>query len=179
MRKLTTMFRSYIDGIGYTYIKKYTKEKPSAIIKGSSAKREFYNSTILNKIGIRQPEIICVATKYNGFMPIRSFIITKEVKHADSLWNILENAKKRNNDNGIKELALALKVEISGMHANNFCHWDLKPRNILIVRNTDGTHFIPIDSRNGRIIRPYNRVFCIRRDCSFLLKEPLLALYLK
>ena len=174
-----TVFRCYIDGIGYIYIKRYIREKSAAIIKGSTARKEFHSSMLMQKISIPQPEIICVATGYKGFMPTGSFIITREVEDADSLRNILDHAKKHNDDEDIKKLALALKEEILTMHAHNFCHWDLKPRNILVVRNSVGTHFVPIDSRNGRTICPWDRLFCIRRDWRFLLKEPLLAPYFK
>ena len=166
----SSVLRCEIDGLGAVYFKRYTREKKLAFLKGSYAKREFKSSKLMTKAGLAQPEIILVATRYSKGVPTGSVLITKEIPDATDLREIIDS-KTDGTNNSLKDLALALKNEIEKMHKSGFCHWDLKPRNILVMLNSDKYKFIFIDSRNGRIIRPWDRVFCKRRDKRFLICE--------
>lgn len=172
-----SLLRATVDGIGPVYIKRYDYDRKILQYRliGSRAYREWANSVRFEEIGIAQPETIIVATRVEGWGVTGSFLITREVPQPTSLEQLLDDAENPPSDELLGELADGLAAMIGKMHRAGLCHWDLKPRNVIVSRQGGSLVLVPIDAVNGRRIRPWNRRHCIRRDYRFLLKHPRLG----
>jgi tRNA A-37 threonylcarbamoyl transferase component Bud32 len=165
--------RAELEGAGAVYMKRYVYPRPSLreLFTGSVACREWRNSERMRTMGIAQPEILIAATQV-GAMGVRgSFIITLEMAGARSLAELLQEREPALSPQDLDRVARALVDLIRTMHAHRFCHWDLKPRNVLVVLGADPPALAPIDSVHGRSLHPFNRRHAEKRDYRFLLED--------
>jgi hypothetical protein len=176
-RTYGSLLRETIDGIGPVYIKRYDYDRAILHYRliGSRSYREWASSVRMARIGITQPETITVASRRNRLGITGSFIITREVPMATSLESLVDNPEAPPDDALLDGLADALVHLITRMHQGGFCHWDLKPRNVIVSCPGNELVLIPVDAVNGRSIRPWNRRHCIHRDYRYLLSHPRLG----
>ncbi len=177
-RRHGSLVRAELQGLGRVYLKRYEypRARPGEMLIGSIACREWRNSGRMARLGIPQPEVILAATRRNRWGVLGSCLLTREVPAAGSLADLLQQgAAGPLSGPGLAALVTELLALIRRMHAAGFCHWDLKPRNILVVEGRGGPVLMPIDSVNGRRIHGFNRRHCIRRDYRFLLADPRLG----
>ncbi|MBN1444233.1 MAG: hypothetical protein JXA90_16090 [Planctomycetes bacterium] len=169
--------RTELEGVGAVYMKRYVYRRLSVreLITGSVACREWRSSERMRRMGIAQPEILIAATQLGALGVRGSFIITLEMAGARSLAELLQDREAPLSPQELDRLARALIGLIRTMHAHRFCHWDLKPRNILVVLGADPPALAPIDSVHGRSLHPFNRRHGEARDYRFLLEDPLIG----
>jgi len=126
--------------------------------------------------GIRQPEAVCVATARGALSrEWDSYYVIREVENSQCLEALLERLERNLDSQLLERLAGAVVKTLSLMNSHGFCHWDFKPRNILVVANGDDMELCPIDSRSGRKTGVWNRRHCRERDRRFVLRHPLLG----
>ncbi|MCD6404377.1 MAG: hypothetical protein J7M19_00960 [Planctomycetes bacterium] len=173
-----SVVRAHLPGIGAVYIKHYRRRKRywKTYLRPSIAHREWANSVRMQKAGIPQPEVVCAGTATGSRRKTwDSYLITREVEGASSLETVLERLGGQPDGDTVARLAQAVVNTARKMRENGFCHWDFKPRNILVVTRQDVPTLYVIDSRSGRTIRFWNRRHCVERDYRFVLKHPLLG----
>ena len=175
------LFRANLDSIGPVYIKRYIPQKERFLrtFRTSQALLEYRNSAAMATLGIPQAEPVLAAAVSNRLgMTACGIYIMREVENAVSLDNILEQMQDAPDHTLLKAIVQELITLVDRMHRGNFCHWDLKPRNLLVTQQSDGPVLIPIDSRSGRRMNILTRRACIARDYRFLICEPLLRAFL-
>jgi len=180
-RQCGWLIRDTVPGIGTVYIKWYGAARPSVVnrVIGSQAYREWTSSLRMSELGIPQPEILAAGTRYRLCSVTGSYLVTREIPAVTSLQSWLEDSTQTHHAQTMRELAADLVAMIEKMHHGQFCHWDLKLRNILIRQQSSGRfQLIPIDATNGRRIAPWNRGHCRERDYRFLLRNSTLAPYI-
>ena len=176
-KEWTDVFRCTIDGLGNVYVKRYfpPKNKLLGAFRTNNAVREYRSSAAMERIGIPQAEPVLAAAVYGGFGRVKCGIfIMREVENAVSLDKILEQCQDKADGKLLKPIADELIRLLAVMHSAGFCHWDFKPRNLLVIQQPNGVIIAPIDSRSGKRMCFLTRQACIKRDYKFLLAEPLL-----
>lgn len=174
-------FKCDLDGIGTVYVKRYFPQGNRILgaFRENLALREYRCSMRLARRGIPQAEPVLVATVRNPVGCVHcGLYMMREVKNAVGLDVLLEQMQQTPDASRLEAIATELKRLLDTLQRGGVCHWDLKPRNILVTRRDDGGVILtPIDARSGRAIRFYNRRACIERERRFLLREPLLRPY--
>ena len=175
------LFRADLNGIGPVYIKRYfpQKERFLRMFRTSQALLEYRSSAAMAALGIPQAEPVLAATVKNRFgLTACGIYIMREVENAVSLDKILEQMQDAPDNTLLKAIVQELITLVDRMHRGNFCHWDLKPRNLLVTQPSDRPVLTPIDSRSGRRMNTLTRRACIARDYRFLIREPMLKPFL-
>ncbi len=170
-------FRGEIEGIGTVYVKRYFPQRNRlfGVFKHNPALHEYHCSVKMQQLGIPQAEPILAAVIVGslGFIKCGIYIM-REVKNAVSLDILLEQMQHFPDHERLKMIADELCRLLDVMHRGNFCHWDLKPRNLLVSQENDSVIITPIDARSGKTMNLFNQRSYIKRDYRFLLREPLL-----
>ena len=122
---------------------------------------------------ISEPILAAVAVSRLGLVQCGVYMM-REVSNAVSLDVLLERMKTAPDRELLGEIADKLLQLLEVMHRGGFCHWDFKPRNLLVSQEGGGVVITPIDARSGRTMTVLTRRACVRRDYRFLLREPLL-----
>lgn len=172
------MFRWTLNGVGTVYVKRYFPQRNRLLgaFRKNPAVREFKSSQRLTQLGVPQAEPLMTAVAVNRLgLPKCGLYMMREIENAVSLDTILEEMRDAPDAALLTSIADELVRLLETMHAGAFCHWDFKPRNLLVVQAGGGPVIIPIDARSGKIICPLHRRACVERDRRFLLREPLLA----
>ncbi|NLW85098.1 MAG: hypothetical protein GXY41_11955 [Phycisphaerae bacterium] len=172
------VYRWTLDGVGTVYVKRYFPQQNRLLgaFRKNLAVREFESSQRLARLGVPQAEPLLTAVAVNRFgLPRCGVYMMREVENAESLDCLLERLSAASDAALLATIADELVRLLDVMHTGAFCHWDFKPRNLLVTRTDGGVTLTPIDSRSGRPIRPFHRRACVQRDRRFLLREPLLA----
>lgn len=182
-KRYAEVFLADLPDVGKVLVKRYVFDlrKPSCYFRRNYAVREFNGSMAMARLGIRQPQPIYVAQIKNGLglatYGIYMMRFLPEVQGLDKLllqWNAAEHQQE------LAAIALCAKRVLATLHAGGFCHWDFKPRNLLVGGNLKtGFEIIPIDARSGRYVFFWNRRFGIHRDLRYLKAEPMLAPFFK
>ncbi len=176
------VFRADIDGLGTVYVKRYFPQRNRLLgaFRNRQALREYRNSATMARLGIAQPEPVLAAAVCNRLGLIKCGIyLMREVEYAESLDKILERMRKTP-DNALLDVIVDELIRVlARLHGGHFCHWDFKPRNLLVVRQAGGVTIVPIDSRSGKRMCSLTRRAYIKRDHQFLLEEPLLRPYME
>jgi hypothetical protein len=175
------VFYAKMDGIGAVYVKRYFPQRNRLFgaFRNQLGLREYRSSAVMAQLGIAQPEPVLAAAVRNRLgQPVCGIYIMREVENAVSLDKILERMQDAPDQALLEAIADRLIELLDRMHGGNFCHWDLKPRNLLVTQTADGPVLTPIDSRSGRRMNPLNRRAYIARDYRFLLREPMLEPFL-
>ncbi len=173
----SSLFRHVIPGIGNVYIKKYipNTRKWLRSLRTSNAIRECKNSFVMSRLGIEQPESVLACVVRDGLRRTRCGVyITREVEDAAPLSTILNGISSEYRGHSLEEIARSVLEVLDILHNNKYCHWDFKPRNILVAKGQEGPRIIPIDSRSLSRIYFLNRKAYIRRDYKFLMQETLI-----
>ncbi|MHC4636960.1 MAG: lipopolysaccharide kinase InaA family protein [Planctomycetota bacterium] len=172
-RKNADLFRDDIKGIGRVYIKKYyPKRKFLSRFRKSYTIREYNSLKTMANLSIPQPEPVFIAVIYDYLWRAKcGMSIMREVENSFSLDKFLAGSP---DEAALISIGYQLVQMLNTMHNGNFCHWDFKPRNILITPENDTYKITPIDSRSGKRLFFFNRYFYSKRDYRYLLKEPLL-----
>lgn len=171
-------YRWTLKGVGTVYVKRYFPQRNRllGLFRQNLAVREFECSRVLSRLGIPQAEPVLAALAVNRLgLTVCGVYMMREVENAESLDVILERMRERPNDAELEAIADELIRLLEAMHGGGFCHWDFKPRNLLVARRDGRVVITPIDARSGKKIRFYRRGACIERDRRFLLREPLLG----
>ncbi|HDS85058.1 MAG TPA: hypothetical protein ENN97_07695 [Phycisphaerales bacterium] len=176
------VFRADIDGLGTVYVKRYFPQRNRLLgaFRNTQALREYRNSATMARLGLAQPEPVLAAAVCNRFGLIKcGLYMMREVENAESLDKILDRMR-RSPDNTLLEMIVDELIRVlARLHKGDFCHWDFKPRNLLVARQADGVVITPIDSRSGKRMSLLTRRAYIKRDYEFLLEEPLLGPYVE
>lgn len=176
------VFRADIDGLGTVYVKRYFPQRNRLLgaFRNTQALREYRNSATMARLGITQPEPVLAAAVCNRFGLIKCGIyMMREVEYAESLDKILERMRKTPDNTLLEVIVDELIRVLARLHGGHFCHWDFKPRNLLVAQQADGVVITPIDSRSGKRMCLLTRRAYIKRDYKFLLEEPLLRPYME
>ncbi len=173
----SSLFRHSISGIGNVYVKKYipNTRKCFRSLRTSNAIRECKNSFVISRLGIEQPESVLACVVRDGLKRTKCGIyITREVEGAAALSTILDDISSDYKGYTLEEIVWSVLEVLDILHNNKYCHWDFKPRNILVAEGQKGPRVIPIDSRSLSRMYFFNSKAYIRRDYKFLMQEPLL-----
>ena len=173
----SSLFKHSISGIGNVYIKKYipNTRKWLRSLRTSNAIRECKHSFIMSRLGIEQPESVLACVVRDGLKRTRCGVyITREVEDAAPLNTILNCIASEYRGYTLEEIAWSVLEVLDILHNNKYCHWDFKPRNILVAEGQRGPRIIPIDSRSLSRMYFFNRKAYFLRDYKFLMQEPLL-----
>ena len=176
------VFRADIDGLGTVYVKRYFPQRNCLLgaFRNTQALREYRNSATMARLGLAQPEPVLAAAVCNRFGLVKCGIyMMREVEYAESLDKILERMRKTPDNTLLEVIVDELIRVLARLHGGHFCHWDFKPRNLLVVRQAGGVTIVPIDSRSGKRMCSLTRRAYIKRDHQFLLEEPLLRPYME
>ena len=170
-------FRCAIDGIGTVYVKRYFPQRNRLLgaFRQNLAIREYTCSAALQRLGVPQAEPVLAAVVKDCFGLVScGLYMMREVRDAVSLDILLERMQAAPDRGLLEAIAGELVRLLEVMHDGGFCHWDLKPRNLLVSQEAGRVVITPIDARSGKTIRVFRRRACIERDWRFLLREPLL-----
>ncbi len=180
-KQTSSLFRCAVKDIGYVYLKIYLPDhkKTAHFLRTNYALREYRNSMIMASLGIEQPESLMVGVVRDRLFRVKCGVyITREVEGAVSLDKILRQ-KHAFSLYSLDVIVDAVIRTLQILHSNNYCHWDFKPRNILVAAGSQGARIIPIDSRSLSKMYFFNRKAYMHRDYKYLLREPLLQPFLK
>jgi hypothetical protein len=175
-------FKCTLEGVGTVYVKRYFPQQNRLIgaFRENIAFREYRCSMRLAQLGIPQAEPILMAAVKNGFGLVKCGIyIMREVENAVSMDKLLEQMQNSPDKELLKSITDELIKQLAIMHKGSFCHWDYKPRNILVTQRQGGVVLTPIDCRSGKRMSFFTRRAYIKRDYEFLLREPLLRPYIE
>jgi serine/threonine protein kinase len=175
-------FRCAIDGIGTVYVKRYFPQRNRllGLFRQNLAIREYTCSATLQRLGVPQAEPILAAAVKDCFGLVSCGVyMMREVANAVSLDVLLERMKTSPDRGLLAAIADELVRLLEAMHCGGFCHWDFKPRNLLVSQEGGSVVITPIDSRSGRMMTVFTRRACVRRDYRFLQREPLLRPFLE
>ncbi len=110
----------FVEGIGNVYIKCY--DHPSirwrSFIAGSEAYREWKNSERMRKIGLQQPEMLVVASRWRDGGITGSYLIVRKVPSSLSLAQWLN---RHSDPEKIELICESLLEMIARMHSKGFC----------------------------------------------------------
>jgi tRNA A-37 threonylcarbamoyl transferase component Bud32 len=124
-------------------------------LRPSKCLTEVRNYLIMDKIGVPCPKVIAYGERRNFASLHENFIITKAIEDAEDLSNFAEKWHTINDlceKNKIyRELSKEVLKQTLLAHQNNFFHFDLHWRNILIKKDAQGNWLsFWIDSPRGR-----------------------------
>ena len=171
------VFRCELDGIGTVYVKRHFPQKNRLFgaFRRNLAVREYRASAILARLGVPQAEPVWAAVSVNRLGLARcGLYMMREVTNAVSLDILLDQMRHRPDDILLGKIADELVRLLERMAAGGFCHWDFKPRNLLVAQLDGDVVITPIDARSGKRMCALTRRWYRNRDRRFLLKEPLL-----
>ena len=173
----SSLFRHSIPGIGNVYVKRYipNTRKWFRTLCTSNAIRECKNSFIMSGLGIEQPECVLACVVRDSLKRTNCGIyVTREVEGATALRTILDGMSSDFTGYTLEDIARSVLNVLDILHNSKYCHWDFKPRNILVAEGQHGPSIVPIDSRSLSRMYFFNRRAYIFRDYKFLMQEPLL-----
>ena len=171
------MFKCEIEGIGCVYAKRHfpMRNEPLELFRQSDAVREYNGSKVMSNLGITQAEPVFAATIRGKCGNIKCGVyIMREILNATAFDTILEKMKQEPNQQLLDEIMRQVFAILDKLHGAKRCHWDFKPRNLLISQSDNRLEVVPIDCRSLRRIFFFNRKHAISRDFRFLNREPLL-----
>ena len=180
-KRTSSLFRCAVKDIGYVYIKTYLPDyrKATQFLRANNALREYRNSMVMSSLGIEQPESLMAGIIRDRLYRAKCGVyITREVEGTVPLDKILRQ-KHAFSLCSLEVIVDASIRTLQILHSNNYCHWDFKPRNILVAAGSQGARIIPIDSRSLSKMYFFNRKAYMHRDYKYLLREPLLQPFLK
>lgn len=136
-------------------------------LRPSKCLTEVRNYLIMKKIGIPCPQVIAYGERRNIASLHENFIVTEAIEDAEDLsdyaekWHTIKDASEKNEI--YRSLSKEILKQTLTAHNNNFFHFDLHWRNILIKKNEDGEWLsfwidsprgrtMNINSRRGRIV---------------------------
>ena len=175
-------FKCTLEGIGTVYVKRYFPQGNRLLgaFRENLALREYRCSARLARLGVPQAAPVLTAAVRNSFGLVTcGFYMMREVENAISLDKLLEHMQNAPDKKLLKSIADELVRLLAIMHKGGFCHWDFKPRNLLVTQRQGGVVLTPIDCRSGKRMCVFTRRAYIQRDFEFLLREPLLRPFLE
>lgn len=170
-------FKCTLEGIGTVYVKRYFPQGNRVLgaFRENLALREYRCSARLARLGVPQAEPVFIAAVRNTLGLVTCGIyMMREVENAVSLDKLLEQMQNAPDKKLLKSIADELVRLLEVMHHAGFCHWDFKPRNLLVTQPLGRVVITPIDCRSGKRMCVFTRRAYIKRDFEFLLREPLL-----
>ncbi len=109
------------------------------------AYRAFKADLMLKEYGFAVPDVVAVGTKTIAGIPIRNFIVTKEITDSTPLYKILEvNAAQR------QQIITQFGQMVGRMHAENIFHGDLRFGNILVKQDNEKFIFYLLDNERTK-----------------------------
>jgi tRNA A-37 threonylcarbamoyl transferase component Bud32 len=123
--------RHVLAGYG-TYAKLYGHGtlNPRYFLRASRAWRELRSYQYLDRIGLRHPDVICVAEQRRCGCPIWSVIVTREVAPAPNLAELF--CRSPGDDTQRADVIRSLAEAVARMHNAGFYYRTLRFRNILL-----------------------------------------------
>lgn len=170
-------YRCTLEGVGTVYVKRYFPQRNRllGVFRENLAVREYRCSRVLAALGIPQAEPVLAAVTVNRWGLVTcGLYMMREVEKAVSLDKLLEQMQHLPEPERLAAIADELVRLLEIMHCGGFCHWDFKPRNLLVSQSEGRIVITPIDARSGKKISIFRRRACVERDRRFLLREPLL-----
>ena len=142
------------------------------LFRPSKCLTEVYTYEVMKKVGIPCPEVLACGERRIFGRLYENFIITEGIENSQDLdqyalvWKDLPKYEKKTIYKKISSIVL---TQLKQAHKNNFFHYDLNWRNIM-VRNQDGEwQAFWIDSPRGRI-KNFNRQKGVIVDLSALAR---------
>ncbi len=140
------------------YLKQFLHRSTWDILKHlfrpSRAQRAFKASLMLAENGLSSPEVIAVGELKYGFVPVRTFFITRQLENAASACALLEDFTRRPDKTRAKRNLIAAFGETVGrMHAAGIFHGDLRPGNVFGEDTSEGWRFLFLDNERTRRFR--------------------------
>jgi len=131
---------SFFGTVESLYIKQYLHRSVWDVIKHlfrpSRARRACRASLMLIENGFLSPEVIAVGELKYGFLPVKAFLITRELAPD-------QRRTKRN-------LIAAFGEMVGRMHATGIFHGDLRPGNVFAENTPRGWRFFLLDNERTR-----------------------------
>ena len=168
----SALFKCFIEGIGNVYIKKHYRHKSKKLwfLKRSYAISEYKGNRAMANIGLPQAEPLLAGTIRNkfGLMKCGVFVI-REVENATSLDIILKQIENSQGNWNLEKIVKSISDTIERMNRNRFCHNDFKPRNMLVVPESNEYAIVPIDCRRPRFFLPLCDKYFISKNSKFII----------
>ena len=157
---ITNCFRIVLDSDHVVYFKRYVYKKRRLQFyfpMPSKAVVENFGYHQLNKLAIPTAEVIAFGENRN-FGDLRAaFIVTREIPDSVALDQFARNTwygmKEPERSRVYKEITIKILDQVKLAHRTNFFHHDLKWRNILIKKTSEGYMPFWIDCPRAAIIR--------------------------
>ncbi|RKY07559.1 MAG: hypothetical protein DRP66_06465 [Planctomycetota bacterium] len=142
------------------YLKQYLHRSAWDAIKHlfrpSRARRAFKASLMLAENGLLSPEVVAVGEFRHALVSARTFLLTKELENARSLYAWSENYRKAQTAAALRnkrEFIRALGETIGRMHVAGIFHGDLRPGNIFAVEYRGKWQFFFLDNERTKKFR--------------------------
>jgi tRNA A-37 threonylcarbamoyl transferase component Bud32 len=107
--------------------------------------REHDNLLWLSHHALQAPVPLAAGSLVRGGLPLRQFLITRDVPDATTLESFLRGGPRPDRADVLDELAR----ETARMHALGFVHHDLYPRNVLVLPARDAHRIAFVDAWAG------------------------------
>jgi len=162
-RSINRCYRITLDCGQVIYFKRYfyRKPKPQFWMMPSKAAIEVWGYNQLSGIGIETPDAIAYGEQRSYGRLCSAFIVTLEVANtidmehfASKQWYDMPEALR---SHAYLEISESILQQLKIAHENNFCHKDLKWRNILIQDTEQGYKTTWIDCPRASIMRLRNK----------------------
>jgi hypothetical protein len=137
---------------GTFYFKQYHYRSLWDVVKHtfrpSRAARTMKAAAMLKSNGFAAPEVVAMGCRRKGIFRLESFLLTREIENALSLYAFFERrCGCSNSSTGEKrEFINAIGCLIGRLHAKNISHGDLRLGNLLVRKNNSGWEFFFIDN---------------------------------
>ncbi len=136
------------------YLHRSTWDMLKHLFRPSRAQRAFKASLMLAENDLLSPEAIAVGELKYGFVPVRTFFITRQLENAASACALLEDFTRRADKTRAKrDLIAAFGETVGRMHAAGIFHGDLRPGNVFGEDTSQGWRFFFLDNERTRRFR--------------------------
>lgn len=143
--------RTSARGIGY-YVKRYRCGGTwlRRWLGRSRARAEWQNLRLFNQLGIPTPPLVAFGEQWGLNGERRGVLVTREQADTVDLATLARTGSAELQSRfWVQKVTEQIAVAVRKLHQHNFCHNDLKWRNILVTRNSSPTVFF-IDCPSGR-----------------------------
>jgi tRNA A-37 threonylcarbamoyl transferase component Bud32 len=144
--KFNLLFKGKVHNL---IIKQYLNRSPLEILKNlllsCRSYRAFKADLMLKQHSFAVPDVAAVGKKTVAGIPVRNFIITREITDSMPLHEILEtNTSQR------QQIITQFGQMVGSMHAQNIFHGDLRFGNILVKQEKDKFIFFLLDNERTK-----------------------------
>jgi tRNA A-37 threonylcarbamoyl transferase component Bud32 len=147
--KFNLLFKGKVHNL---IIKQYLNRSPLDILKNlllsCRSYRAFKADLMLKQHDFAVPDVVAVGKKTFAGIPIRNFIITREISDSMPLHEILET-----NPSQRQQIFTQFGQMVGSMHARNIFHGDLRFGNILVKQEKDKFIFFLLDNERTKKLK--------------------------